>query len=157
MSITVDQIYGGKEPLSQKLRHRLLTAARLLLSEASLAGGEVAIVLADDNYLQGLNRRFRGFDRPTDVLTFNLQETADGMMSGDEAPPSAAVGDIYISLDRAREQAAAAGRPFEQEVLILAIHGLLHLCGYDHDSAATAEAMEQREVDILRRVEKNTR
>lgn len=154
MSVTVDQIHDGV--LSQALHDKLLAAARLLLDEESLAGGEVAIVLAGDSYLQRLNRRFRGIDDSTDVLTFNLQEAADEEKKGKEAVASAAVGDIYISLERACEQAAAAGHPFEKEVLALAIHGLLHLCGYDHDSTAAAEAMEKRGVDILRRVENNT-
>lgn len=138
-----------KETLSPVLDEQLTAAARVLLAQYGPENGEVAIILAEDSYLQELNRRFRGLDAPTDVLAFNMLEPAGSKEAEAAGESTAAVGDIYISLDRARDQAAQAGRPFEREVLILAIHGLLHLFGYDHDSAAAAETMEQKEADIL--------
>ena len=140
------------ETLSPVLDEQLTAAVRMLLEQHGPENGAVAIILAGDSSLQELNRRFRGLDAPTDVLAFNMLEPAGSQESGAAGESTAVVGDIYISLDRARDQAAQAGRPFEREVLILAIHGLLHLFGYDHDSAAAAETMEQREADILREI-----
>lgn len=155
MNIFVNQLNAAGEPLPKGLRKRLTAAARLLLNEFHFQNGEVAIILAGDSFLQQLNSQYRGLDSPTDVLTFSMLEPADWEKAAageNEGNEGVIVGDIYISLDRAREQALTAGHSFERELLILAIHGLLHLFGYDHESTAAAEAMERREVDILNRV-----
>lgn len=149
MRVMIEQAGGSEEVLARTLREQLMRAARALLKEHGREQGEVAIILAGDSYLQELNRRFRGLDAPTDVLAFRMEEPAAFEKLEAEKEGAVALGDIYISLDRARDQAAAAGSSFEREVLTLAIHGLLHLLGYDHDSAAAAEIMKQRETDLL--------
>lgn len=154
MSILINQLDDAGEPLPAVLRERLTAAARLLLDEFHFENGEAAIILAGDSLLQRLNNQFRGLDLPTDVLTFCMLEPDDREKAAAGENDAVLVGDIYISLDRARHQAIAAGHSFEREVLILAIHGLLHLFGYDHNSAVAAEIMKQREVDILNRVER---
>ena len=146
-----NQIHNAGGPLTGALRKRMTAAARLLHAEQRLSGGEIAVILAGDRYLQVLNRSYRGLDAPTDVLTFSMLEGDEAAVT-EKAPLM--LGDIYISLDRAGEQAAAAGRSLDQEVLALAIHGLLHLCGYDHDSAASAEEMERKEADLLNEVQR---
>lgn len=154
MTISVHRVDGGRP--AKKLKERLIAAARLLLSEHHLAHGSVAIVLADNQMLQDLNRRFRALDRPTDVLSFPMLETSDLERAGagdQEETAEILVGDIYISLEQARAQAADAGHSRERELLILTIHGLLHLLGYEHDSAAGAAAMQQKEVEVLSLVE----
>lgn len=154
MSISVHRT--GGERLPEDLREKLTAAARLLLTEHQLEHGDVAIVLADDVMLQELNRRYRGLDCPTDVLSFPMLEPAGRDRAAAEDHEEVMIGDIYISLERAREQAIAAGHSCEREALILAIHGLLHLLGYDHDSGAAAAAMQQKEVEILNLVEQPT-
>jgi probable rRNA maturation factor len=100
------------------------------------ACGEVTVLLADDETLQLLISRFRSIDAPTDVLSFDLKD--DGQTSGE-------IGEIYISLDRARVQAAERGASLSDEVDLLAVHGVLHLLGFDHDTAEARQDMQHRE------------
>ncbi len=105
---------------------------------------EVAIVLSDDASLRDLNRRFRGVDAPTDVLSF-ANETV-GPYAGLAASPRY-LGDIVISLERAQEQAAQVGAPTVKELQLLIVHGMLHLLGYDHadeDQKAQMWALQKR-------------
>lgn len=104
---------------------------------------EVAIVLSCDAESQELNNRWRGQDKPTNVLSFP-----------DDAPrPSGAVpnqlGDIVLAYETIASEAEAMNRPFDHHVAHLIVHGILHLSGYDHESDSDAEAMEAREVAIL--------
>lgn len=103
-------------------------------------------MLVDDESIRALNRDYREVDRPTDVLSFSMAEPSA------IADPGAAVflGEIYISLDRARTQARAARRSYGREVSHLAIHGLLHLLGEDHPTPAARRRMAAREAALLR-------
>ncbi len=90
------------------------------------------LTLTGDEQLREYNRRYRGLDQPTDVLSFaSREEPTDPRF---KPPPGTQdwLGDIVISLPRAREQAREAGHPVDDEVRLLAVHGLLHLVGYDH-------------------------
>lgn len=151
MSVSVHR--PGGEPLPEFLQKKLIAAARLLLTEHHLEHGDLAIVLADDGMLRELNRRYRGLDCPTDVLSFSMLEPAGRKKAAAGDHAELVVGDIYISLERAREQAIAEGHSCEREALLLAIHGLLHLLGYDHDSDDAAAAMQRKEGEILNLVE----
>lgn len=97
----------------------------------------VNIILTDDAVLLDLNSRFRKKKRPTDVLSF----PADREMG--------VLGDIYISIDTARRQAAELGWSLREEILRLAGHGVLHLCGYDHHRKADAAVMKIKEQKYL--------
>ncbi len=88
----------------------------------------LAVVFVDDQAMSELNSRYTGREGPTDVLAFPMQEGEDAEYAAD------VLGDIFISLDRAREQARELGHPFKYEIAILVLHGLLHLLGYDHQS-----------------------
>ncbi len=134
----------------------MITAAQILLGGEGLEGGDAAIVLADNNMLQALNLRYRGFDCPTDVLAFPMLEKEDREKLAAGEGGETMIGDVYISLERAHEQASAAGHSWERETLILAIHGLLHLLGHDHDCSGAAAAMQQKEVETLHLVEGHT-
>ncbi|HEU5180738.1 MAG TPA: rRNA maturation RNase YbeY [Candidatus Polarisedimenticolia bacterium] len=96
--------------------------ARACLRAAGGGSAEVTILFTSDREMRSLNRRFRGKDRPTDVLSFPAQE-GPGYL-----------GDLAISLAAARRQARAAGWSVGEEVHFLMLHGLLHLLGYDHES-----------------------
>jgi probable rRNA maturation factor len=92
----------------------------------------IVLTLTGDDQLREYNRRYRGVDAPTDVLAFaSREEPTDPRF---KAPPGTQdwLGDVVISLNRAREQAHEAGHPIDHEVRLLAVHGLLHLVGYDH-------------------------
>jgi probable rRNA maturation factor len=123
------------------LKATLETGARLLnLPRESVT----VLTLTGDEHLREYNRRYRGLDEPTDVLAFAAQETPSDQRF--QAPPGTEhwLGDIVISLPRARRQAREAGHPVNDEVRLLAVHGLLHLLGYDH-----AEVEEERTMMAL--------
>jgi len=111
---------------------RVENAARIA-SQHYLPPGEVAILLCDDAEIQQLNAKFRGIAEPTDVLTFPSGE-------------STFLGDIAISVPYARRQADVRGVELDVELAYLAIHGILHLAGYD-DVEAPERAAMQREMD----------
>lgn len=131
---------------SKALTETLTGTVKELLAENGLEGGEVALILVDDRYIRSLNKEYRGRDAPTDVLSFSFLEPLNENKAG---RGEFAVGDIYISIERAREQAAEAGHSLEKEIVLLAVHGLLHLFGYDHEKEEDQEIMQGRERDIL--------
>jgi probable rRNA maturation factor len=97
-----------------------------------------------------MNRRYRGYDRPTDVLSFALQDQMP------EAPPMplapgqpVLLGDVIISIDTAERQANALGISLEQELALLTVQGILHLLGYEDETEAGAARMRVREQAVL--------
>ncbi len=129
---------GLQVVLLSRQKRRRVDAARLrrvLLraGETLGASGEISVVLAGDRLLQRLNRDYRGRDRPTDVLSF----PGDGESGG--------LGDIVISVETAARNARALGRSLPQELDVLALHGLLHVLGYDHETDdGTMKRLERR-------------
>jgi probable rRNA maturation factor len=92
--------------------------------------GELTVLITDDNRVRELNRLYRGIDAPTDVLAFGSVGDAEPFVTSPEASPY--VGDIVVSYPRALQQAVEYGHAVEEELLMLIIHGTLHLLGYDH-------------------------
>lgn len=128
------------------LQQALQQGARLLrVPDESLA----VLTLTNDAHLQEYNRRYRGVDEPTDVLAFAAQEKPTDQRF--QSPPGTEhwLGDIVISLPRARQQARTAGHPMDQEVRLLAVHGFLHLLGYDHAEPDAERAMNELTTRIL--------
>ena len=110
---------------------------KILASEVE-SPGRVNIVATDNKYIRQLNRDYRGKNRATDVLAFNLRDEEDS----EEEP---LLGEIYISCEKAKQQAAAYRHCFREEVRRLVAHGLLHLLGYDHEDEKSRQAMQERE------------
>jgi probable rRNA maturation factor len=111
-----------------RLRRVLRDAGRTLR-----ASGEVSVVLAGDGLLRRLNRDYRGKDRPTDVLSFPGAGGEEGL------------GDVVISVPTALRNARRQGHTVQQELDILALHGLLHILGYDHETDdGTMDRLERR-------------
>jgi probable rRNA maturation factor len=107
------------------------------------ARGEVAVALVTDARIRALNRQYLRKNRATDVLSFPAGETA--------APVAQRfLGDIVVATGVARRQAREAGHPYETELRVLALHGLLHLLGYDHDDPADAGRMARAEARLRR-------
>jgi len=106
-------------------------------------GAEVSIVLADDALLHELNAKWRGIDKPTNVLAFPAE--------GGETPPGAPrlLGDVVIAFETVAREAEAQGKLLAHHLRHLIVHGLLHLLGWDHEDPAEAERMEAFEVAIL--------
>jgi probable rRNA maturation factor len=105
----------------------------------------LSVLFIGDRAMRTLNREYRGKDRTTDVLSFSLREGRFGGVQPDM------LGDIVISVPEARPPAVAAGRPRQQELARLRVHGLLHLVGYDHErGAADARSMRMKEQSLLK-------
>lgn len=116
-------------------RAEILRRARAMLTALQLAKSEFSLVLTDDTQIQKLNSLYRGKDRPTDVLAFAQREGEFGSMAGD------LLGDVIVSVPTARRQAIQAKRPLLDELTMLIAHGLLHLLGWDHETAAKDRKM----------------
>jgi probable rRNA maturation factor len=108
---------------------------------------EIAVLLTGDGPMRALNRQYRGQDRPTNVLSFAFAEEPDAV----PAPPGepAMLGDVVIAFDTLMREADAAGTPPLHHLAHLALHGVLHLLGHDHDEDAAAAAMEALETRLL--------
>ena len=113
--------------------------------ETGAQGAEASLVLADDAFVQALNRDYRGQDKPTNVLSFANLDGAGGPAS--DAP--LLLGDVVIALETTVAEAAAAGRPLSDHFCHLVVHGMLHLLGFDHQTDAQADGMERLEIRIL--------
>lgn len=110
-------------------------AADTMLSALGLPRAEVSILLCDDDTIHQLNKDYRRKDKPTDVLAFALREGEAARFAGDM------LGDVVISIDTARRQAAEHDRSLIDEVRFLLAHGMLHLVGYDHATKAEERRM----------------
>jgi probable rRNA maturation factor len=133
------------EPGAEAVIHRAIEAAAEV-ADSDAAEAELAIMLTDDRGIRTLNRNWRGIDKATNVLSFPaLQPT--GPAGPDDAPRM--LGDIAIAYETTRKEADEERKPFDHHLSHLAVHGFLHLIGYDHENDADAEAMESLERDIL--------
>ncbi len=122
---------------------RLLRVSQAVLEqERGDSEVETTIVLTDDETLRALNAQHLGVDAPTDVLSFPADE-----FDPDQQMPY--IGDVIISVPRAKEQAFAAGHPLENEISLLVVHGILHLLGYDHDLEERKVVMWSKQAEIL--------
>lgn len=103
------------------------------------------LIIVDNEYIHNLNKEYRGIDRETDVITFALEDE-DTLVIGDK---ERILGDIYISIDRARSQAIDYGHSFLRELSFLAVHGFYHLLGYDHQTKEEEEIMFGKQEEVL--------
>jgi len=122
--------------------------AQAILVDVGEPSAELGILFVGDQRMRGLNRRYRGQDRSTDVLAFAMREVRTPYAIGHK--PNT-LGDVVISVSAAWRQAKEAGQSFDEEIARLLVHGILHLCGYDHErSEKEARRMHRRERMILR-------
>ncbi|MGH6981543.1 MAG: rRNA maturation RNase YbeY [Stellaceae bacterium] len=111
--------------------------ARAALADAGRAEGELSVILSDDAAIRVLNRRWRGKDAPTNVLSFATGEAA-------------LLGDVVLAFETVSREAKDQGKPLSHHVRHLIVHGVLHLLGHDHERARDATRMENRERRILK-------
>ena len=129
--------FGDADPLDVVDR-----AARAALTDRDVAAAELSLALLDDEAMTGMNRRWKGRDRTTDVLAFALHDPGQ--------PP---LGDVYIGWEQALRQAAEAGESPARELARLAIHGTLHVLGWDHpDQDRESTEMWRHQERILREI-----
>ncbi|HBT47345.1 MAG TPA: rRNA maturation RNase YbeY [Peptococcaceae bacterium] len=145
-----NQLDKEPDPALERLLTELLEQAAR--QEGVPHGAEVSVTLVNDAEIRRLNRTYRGVDAPTDVLSFPLRDAGDGEPPIKGGEEDLLLGDIFISLETAERQAAAYGHSLEREVGFLALHGFLHLLGYDHDTPDREEVMFRRQEEILGKV-----
>lgn len=138
-----NELNEGAEKLSEEL---LQLAAK---KESVPDGSEVSVTFVSNDRIQEINRDYRDKDAPTDVISFALEEMGEDevVITGADLPRI--LGDIIISIDRAREQAEEYGHSFERELGFLTVHGFLHLLGYDHMNEQDEKEMISRQKSIL--------
>ena len=130
---------------------RVASIAAAALKAIDKDGASLTVVFLRDSGIRKLNRNYRGADRATDVLSFPTTETGSpGAEAFDFDNASEHLGDIVISTDTALRQSEEAGHSFQQEIDELVIHGVLHLCGYDHE--ADSGEMNRLELTVRERL-----
>lgn len=116
----------------------VVALCKKILAAESSPSAQVNIVATDNRYIRQLNRDYRGVNRATDVLAFNLRNQHD-------SHSGLLLGEIYLSCEKARRQAVTYGHSLRDEVRKLVAHGLLHLLGYDHKQESRKDLMENKE------------
>ena len=104
------------------------------------------LIIVDNSYIHELNKTYRGIDRPTDVITFALEDENSIILPEE----GRILGDIYISIDKAREQAREYGHSLLRELSFLAVHGFYHLLGYDHQTPEEEKVMFSKQEEVLK-------
>jgi probable rRNA maturation factor len=133
----------------------LTRAVAVALDREGQPNAEVTVVVTSDEAVAELNRQFRNVAGPTDVLSFSAVEPAPGFVAAPDAP--AYLGDIIIAFPFTRHQAAEANRPLRDELRLLAVHGTLHLLGYDHSEPDDETRMWASQDEILAGLNRDTR
>jgi len=139
---------------TNEVKEDYLQLVEKLLQHAALVekiedDSEVSVTFVTNEMIHEINRTYRDKDQPTDVISFALEELGEGEIQivGEDMPR--VLGDIIISIDRAKEQADEYGHSFERELGFLAVHGFLHLLGYDHMTPEDEKEMFGKQDEIL--------
>ena len=136
---------GFRDRLDRAALRRL--AVRVLKAEGVAPPAEVGLVVTGDETVRDLNRRYRGLDEPTDVLSFGHEPAGEPFVT----PPDGVrrLGEVVLSYPTAERQAQEAGHSVQEEAAHLVTHGLLHLLGYDHEDPEDERRMRARERFVL--------
>lgn len=143
IDVVIESPLWAALPEAEALAERAALAAIAAGDVAVMAGAELSLMLADDAAVRELNRTWRGKDKPTNVLSFPAFPVKAG------AQPGPMLGDIIIARETVEREAEEEGKPLENHLAHLVVHGFLHLLGYDHETDEEAEVMEAREREIL--------
>ncbi len=130
--------------VTEEMESLIRKAAENVLLMEDCEDCEVSILLTDDAEIHRLNKLYRDVDRPTDVLAFAMREGMDGDLNRE------ILGDVIISLPKAKQQANFYKHSFEVEMLFLVSHGVLHLLGYEHDEEDDMLEMQNKQKNTLR-------
>jgi probable rRNA maturation factor len=154
--LSVEILQEEIEPIADDLQELLIRCLKEAAAREEV-DGEVVVTLVTNERIHELNREYRGVDRPTDVLSFAMNEAGEEEMDIyideseiDEYPNM--LGDIVISLPKAKEQAEEYGHSLERELGFLAVHGFLHLLGYDHGTVEEEKEMFSRQEEVLEKI-----
>lgn len=155
IDVQIDDLPDGEAALAPVDADALADVAAATLRHAGLERAALSLVLTDDATVHTLNRDYRGVDATTDVLSFAAQDADRGAGGLQEVPPELAellgaqLGDVIIALPYAARQAARFGNSLDAELRLLTVHGVLHLLGYEHDTAEEEAAMWAAQEEIL--------
>ena len=142
--LVVADCWQNEPDVEAVIQRAIAVAAEMV--DADISEAELAVMLTDDGGIRTLNKNWRGIDKPTNVLSFPaLQPT--GERGSQDAPRM--LGDIAIAYETTRREADDEQKRFDHHLSHLAIHGFLHLIGYDHEKDQDAETMETLEREIL--------
>jgi probable rRNA maturation factor len=141
IDVMVQSPRWNKQPRASAIVRKAIQAAA---KATSTPLPELAIVLTDDSAIQALNRDWRGFDKPTNVLSFPAPKRR-----AERAHDGRSLGDVIIAFQTVAREAADEGKSFKHHLAHLTVHGFLHLLGYDHETDRDARTMERLEVKIL--------
>jgi len=122
----------------------VLSLIKSVLTSEQKQGVELNVIFIDNQAIQTINRDYRGLDQPTDVISFAFCDSPSIIEYEYEL-----LGDIYVSVEKAHEQAIEYGHSFDREIGFLTVHGMFHLLGYDHLIESDAKIMRQKEEGIL--------
>jgi probable rRNA maturation factor len=132
------QVHSEVGTIAESALAELERAARTVLEAESAGDCELSIALVGDEEMTRLNRDYLGHDRPTDVISFPLEQ-----------PATFLVGDVYVGLDQARRQAEEYGVQLDEELVRLVVHGVLHVLGWEHKEGDGGEMCERQEALVL--------
>ncbi|EOP67008.1 rRNA maturation factor [Bacillus cereus VDM006] len=141
-----DETEEVKEEYVNMIHDLLEQAARM---ENVEDGTELSVTFVDNERIQEINRDYRDKDQPTDVISFAMEDMGEGEMEIVGAEMPRMLGDLIISIPRAKEQAEEYGHSFDRELGFLALHGFLHLLGYDHMTDEDEKEMFGKQKEIL--------
>lgn len=152
MIITIENVQECLE-IDKELEELLISGLNEVAKLHNLSDDtEVDITIVDDQEIHSLNKEYRNVDRPTDVLSFALDEKDENEPEIIDAPEEHLLGDIIISAETAARQAEEFGHGLPREMVYLAVHGLLHLLGYDHIQEDDKVIMRMKEEEALRQI-----
>ena len=132
--------------IDEKILSELIRAANVVGEIYGAENSEFSLTLTDDEHIHALNKKFRDVDSPTDVLSFAFRESDEPKIIG---AGFEVLGDVIISLERAKIQSEEFGHSFLREIIFLEVHGLLHLLGYDHILEDERREMESEQRFIM--------
>ncbi|WP_459499397.1 rRNA maturation RNase YbeY [Bacillus sp. C1] len=139
---------------TEEVKEEYVNMIRDLLEQAASVenvedGTELSVTFVDNERIQEINRDYRDKDQPTDVISFAMEDMGEGEMEIVGAEMPRMLGDLIISIPRAKEQAEEYGHSFDRELGFLALHGFLHLLGYDHMTEEDEKEMFGKQKEIL--------
>ncbi len=144
LSVEISRAGGAWDAAAEEIVLRV--AQTVFEQEGECGAAELSVLLADDSFVQSLNRKFRGKDKPTNVLSFpHAPVPTDALY---DEPSS--LGDIALAYETVKAEAKTQSKSFDDHLAHLVVHGVLHLLGYDHVDEGDAEKMEARERDLLK-------
>ena len=142
------EVFNETEEGLEKELEELKIFLNNVCKDEKLESGEFNVIIVDKKKIQDLNKEYRNIDKVTDVISFALEDDETCKLDDYRM-----LGDIYICIERAREQAIEYGHSFKRELSFLAIHGLLHLLGYDHLTKEEEEVMFSKQEEVLSKYE----